>query len=173
MGKFNRDNDRSFGNSRGGNLRFGGQDSRQGGFGGNRDGGSRFGERRDIVMHDAVCADCKKNCQVPFRPSNDKPVYCKDCFNERGGPSKSSFNNFPKKDFGPRPQVSPSFATNKSDDGVKKLLEAINTKLDSLIKTIEVSSKPVSVEVKEKKLAKEPADNKKVKSAIKKVLAKK
>jgi CxxC-x17-CxxC domain-containing protein len=31
-------------------------------------------------MFDAVCASCGVTTQVPFRPSNDRPVYCRDCF---------------------------------------------------------------------------------------------
>ena len=31
----------------------------------------------------AVCADCGKETEVPFRPSEDRPVYCFDCFNKR------------------------------------------------------------------------------------------
>jgi CxxC-x17-CxxC domain-containing protein len=34
-------------------------------------------------MHKAVCADCGKNCEVPFKPSGDRPVYCKSCFTAR------------------------------------------------------------------------------------------
>ncbi len=34
-------------------------------------------------MHKAVCADCKRECEVPFKPNNDRPVYCKDCFSKR------------------------------------------------------------------------------------------
>ena len=34
-------------------------------------------------MHDAVCAQCGKNTQVPFRPSQDRPVYCSDCFSKQ------------------------------------------------------------------------------------------
>ena len=30
-------------------------------------------------MHKATCAECKKECEVPFKPSGDKPVYCKEC----------------------------------------------------------------------------------------------
>ena len=33
-------------------------------------------------MHPAVCASCGVDTQVPFRPSNDRPVYCRDCFNQ-------------------------------------------------------------------------------------------
>jgi CxxC-x17-CxxC domain-containing protein len=31
-------------------------------------------------MHDAVCARCGQACQVPFEPTNGRPVYCSDCF---------------------------------------------------------------------------------------------
>lgn len=31
-------------------------------------------------MHKATCADCGKECEVPFKPSGDRPVYCKECF---------------------------------------------------------------------------------------------
>ena len=42
---------------------------------------------RDRVLHKAICADCSKECEVPFRPSQDRPVYCKDCFSKRKGGS--------------------------------------------------------------------------------------
>jgi len=31
-------------------------------------------------MHKAVCADCKKECEVPFKPTEGRPVYCRDCY---------------------------------------------------------------------------------------------
>ncbi len=47
----------------------------------NRGGPRRsFGDRE---MHKAVCAECGKECEVPFKPSGDRPVYCKDCFAKR------------------------------------------------------------------------------------------
>ena len=76
-GGFGRDNR---GGSRGG---FGG--SRGGGFG-NRDGG---GFRRNNFnsgpreMHKAICSECKKECEVPFKPTEGKPVYCRECFMNR------------------------------------------------------------------------------------------
>ena len=55
---------------------------------------------RDRVLHKAICADCNRECEVPFRPSQDRPVYCKDCFSKRkgAGPFKG------KGDFRPREQ---------------------------------------------------------------------
>lgn len=31
-------------------------------------------------MHKAICADCGKECEVPFRPKEGRPVYCKECY---------------------------------------------------------------------------------------------
>lgn len=43
-------------------------------------GGFSSGPRE---MHKAICAECKKECEVPFKPREDRPVYCKDCFSKR------------------------------------------------------------------------------------------
>jgi CxxC-x17-CxxC domain-containing protein len=37
-------------------------------------------DRGPREMHKAICADCKKECEVPFKPRDDRPVYCRDCF---------------------------------------------------------------------------------------------
>ncbi|MEK7065998.1 MAG: CxxC-x17-CxxC domain-containing protein, partial [Patescibacteria group bacterium] len=79
MGNFN-----GGGGFRGGN---------KGGFGGGRDSGERGGfqkggwggDKREVTMHSATCGDCGSTCEVPFRPTEGKPVYCKYCFAKRGG----------------------------------------------------------------------------------------
>jgi len=38
---------------------------------------NNFAERE---MHKAVCDKCKKECEVPFKPTAGKPVYCKECY---------------------------------------------------------------------------------------------
>ncbi len=38
---------------------------------------------RDRILHKAVCADCSKECEVPFKPTGNRPVYCKECFSKR------------------------------------------------------------------------------------------
>ncbi len=48
-----------------------------GGYGG---GGGGYGGPRE--MHDATCASCGSACQVPFLPTQDRPVYCSDCFSK-------------------------------------------------------------------------------------------
>ena len=32
------------------------------------------------VLYDAVCAACGADCKVPFKPTEDRPVYCSECF---------------------------------------------------------------------------------------------
>lgn len=44
----------------------------------NSSGGDRYGLPRQ--MFHVVCADCGKETQVPFEPTNGRPVYCSDCF---------------------------------------------------------------------------------------------
>lgn len=46
-------------------------------------GGGGFGGGAPREMFTAVCTDCKQECRVPFKPSGDRPVYCKDCFSKR------------------------------------------------------------------------------------------
>lgn len=50
---------------------------------------------RERIMHKAICAECSKECEVPFRPAGDRPVYCKDCFSKRktGGSFKGNNDN--------------------------------------------------------------------------------
>lgn len=36
-------------------------------------------------MFSVVCDDCGQETEVPFRPSQDRPVYCRECFGRRRG----------------------------------------------------------------------------------------
>ena len=47
-------------------------------------------QRRDRVLYEAICADCHKICEVPFKPSEARPVYCKECFAKRKAPNGRS-----------------------------------------------------------------------------------
>lgn len=42
--------------------------------------GRDFGNRE---MHKATCAECGQECEVPFKPSGDRPVYCRDCYRKK------------------------------------------------------------------------------------------
>ncbi len=119
--------------SRGSRGRFGGRPSSsrfgggrsegRGGFRG-RDSG-RF-ERKPFEMHDATCDKCGKECQVPFRPSGEKPVLCSDCFRKTDGGSGRSFV--------PRNRAMSS----QSGSGMSsEQFSKINAKLDKIIEFLD------------------------------------
>ncbi|OQA52999.1 MAG: hypothetical protein BWY44_00385 [Candidatus Omnitrophica bacterium ADurb.Bin292] len=52
------------------------------------------GRRKNLFQ--AVCADCRKTCEVPFKPTGERPVYCNECFRARksfGRSDKSTARN--------------------------------------------------------------------------------
>src|SRR3989344_3147367 len=103
----NRAEERSFGKKRSEGKRFGRS------FGGERRGfGGDSERRRPLELHDAVCANCEKHTQVPFKPSGNKPVYCRECFEN---PGKMS---------------------NKGSSGGSDKLDQINSKLDRILELL-------------------------------------
>src|SRR3989344_8180600 len=79
MGNFDRGNR---GGGGGGGRRFGGRDS---------GGGRSFDRPREMTK--VTCSECGKETEVPFKPTGDRPVYCRECFAKMGGPEeRRSFN---------------------------------------------------------------------------------
>jgi len=107
--------------------------SRNRGSGGRRFEGGRNFRGRDSgprQMHKAVCDNCGNNCEVPFRPSGDKPIYCSDCFEKMGGGNSrgGDRNRSRESNFGER------------DNSNKQLLDQVtllNTKLDRVVNFLE------------------------------------
>jgi len=106
--------ERSNGRSSGG---YGERSGGRGGFGG-RDGGRS--DRRPLEMHDVTCSKCGKQCQVPFKPTGSKPVFCSDCFRKNEG----SGGNFGSRN-GPQSEAS------------SEQMNQINAKLDRIIKVLQ------------------------------------
>ncbi|MFT5207114.1 MAG: CxxC-x17-CxxC domain-containing protein [Candidatus Omnitrophota bacterium] len=42
-----------------------------------------YEERGSREMFKATCTECKAECEVPFKPKEDRPIYCKECFDKR------------------------------------------------------------------------------------------
>lgn len=83
----------------------------------------------------AVCDKCGQDCEVPFRPTGEKPVFCKSCF------SKDSY-------IGKYPGTA---TTDDQLKAVKVQLEDIQAKLDQLIQAV-IPVKPKKVITKSKKV---------------------
>ncbi|MCC6675443.1 MAG: zinc-ribbon domain containing protein [Thermomicrobiales bacterium] len=75
------------GYSGGGGGGYGG-DSYSSGRGGGYGGGDSY-NRGPRQMYPAVCSQCGKETEVPFQPTAGKPVYCRECFQDR---RSSSYN---------------------------------------------------------------------------------
>lgn len=148
MGDYNR-NDR--GGDRGGS-RFGGRDSGRRSFGSG--GGRDFGRRE---MHHATCAQCGKDCEVPFMPSGDRPVYCSNCFetrrNEDGNPRESGGRSFGRPNFEERRPYSGGSdrGNTRSNDNTEltEQIKSLNFKLDKILRILEpkITQPPVPVKV--------------------------
>lgn len=103
-----------------------------------RPGRNNFGRRPfgrpagDRQMFKAVCSECGKECQVPFMPSGEKPVFCSNCFaQKRGSLDTRRFSD------GPRPTPTP---TTNTDQFV-----SLNAKLDKILELLTPKSTPAPV----------------------------
>jgi CxxC-x17-CxxC domain-containing protein len=144
MGYFNRDSsNRSGRDNRGGGRGFGGGRDR-----GGRDDRPSFRSEGPREMFKTVCSNCGKDCEVPFKPTSGKPVYCSDCFEKMGGrdsnerrPERPERN---RSDFSERPQAPRVDNTKQFED--------LNKKLDKIIEllTPKVVEVPVAEELKVK-----------------------
>jgi CxxC-x17-CxxC domain-containing protein len=116
-----------------------------------RDAGGRDGGRPPL--HDAVCDECGKDCKVPFRPSGDKPIYCSDCFEQKGG--RDGGRSRGGRDSG---GYSPRTVSDPNMGKLNANIEILNSKLDKLISLLSAKvaeEKPkLKNKVKKKKVAK-------------------
>ncbi|MFA5749903.1 MAG: CxxC-x17-CxxC domain-containing protein [Candidatus Shapirobacteria bacterium] len=158
MRSFNNNNDRGF-------KSFGGRDS----GGGRRSfSGGRNSERP--MMFSAVCDKCGQDCEVPFKPSGEKPVYCSNCFEKINGdrdnnrsfderrPRENNFRNEGFRNEAPRNESPRNEVSYKSD------FEALNKKLDRILDLLLIDRENKEVkEVKEIKEVKKVSKVKKIK----------
>ena len=147
-------------------------------------------------MHQAVCDQCGQKCEVPFRPTGDKPIYCNTCFEQRqGGQSRRSdgrdFRRSRSRDkkmydavcdqCGQKCQVSfqptsgkPIFCDQcfkeKRGPGKSDQLALVNQKLDKIIEAL-IAAKIIKPETKKPAVKKPTAAKTKKKPAAKKASA--
>lgn len=113
----NFDESRGRSGSRSGQARRSGS---RGGFGdrsrgrsySDRESRPRSRDRGNVEMTKVICSSCGDECEVPFKPTSSKPVFCSDCFS--------------KKD-----KESPNRTSNRD-------LDIINEKLNKIMKALEI-----------------------------------
>ncbi|MBU1101633.1 MAG: hypothetical protein KKA84_14630 [Bacteroidetes bacterium] len=159
--KTQKDDSNKFSRDRG-DRSFRGGDSRKRSF-----------DDRDSVAHKAVCDKCGKECEVPFRPTKGKPIYCEKCF----GSNKEQDTDQFKKEFG---------ILNKKLDGILEILTSLLSTnkhqeefeaetVKETVEEIEVPKKAKKkVAIKKEVIKKEPIKKDAIKKEpIKKVVKKK
>lgn len=68
--------------------------------------------RKERVLYEAMCADCHKVCEVPFKPAEGRAVYCKECFARRRSGGMSKFDAAPKPATPSQKEIQPLSAVN-------------------------------------------------------------
>ncbi|MEA1929299.1 MAG: CxxC-x17-CxxC domain-containing protein [Patescibacteria group bacterium] len=151
-----------------GNFNKGGKFGGGNKFSGNRGfGGGRGGDRQDRpMMHRATCDDCGNNCEVPFRPTGERPVFCRDCFqNKRDDSPRHSGPRFGDK---PRHQREAG-----SGPDYKVQFEQLNSKLDRILRAISPIVSEGAGSGKSRKSAKKEVDTAAIKDLVKKTVGEK
>ena len=113
---------------------------------GNR-GGFDHGPKK---MFKAECAKCGNVCEVPFRPTGERPVYCNNCF------VKDDASRGPRREFSPRPSFKNDFKSeppaprpDQAFNDLKAELRGVNEKLERLITLM--TPAPTTAKVSKKK----------------------
>lgn len=122
-------------------------DNRGGGYG-RRDDRSSYGDREDRQMFPAVCDNCGKDCEVPFKPNGSKPIYCSDCFRKMGdndnrGDRTDRYDRFESKEFNDRPKFEKrdfprvESKPTTSSTNFNQQFDHLNTKLNKILALLE------------------------------------
>ena len=104
------------------------------------DSRKRSFDDRDSVMHRATCDSCGKDCEVPFRPTKGKPIYCDECF----GSNKDRDTDQLKKDFE---------ILNKKLDKILKILTPVHSAKNDQVELDEETEEPKLKKTTKKKVA--------------------
>jgi CxxC-x17-CxxC domain-containing protein len=98
----------------------------------------RFNRER-TEMFSATCANCGRQCEVPFRPNGNKPVLCRDCFqNNRGSDSQR-----PEQRSFDRPRFNREDNQTQAPD-YRAQFEMLNAKMDKILDLLTEATEEVA-----------------------------
>lgn len=149
---------------------------RQGGFGGKKQsfGGRDRGFREEREMFEAVCNECGNSCEVPFRPTGDRPVLCDNCFGG-GRPERQNFQQQTRRgndrnDRGARTEQKPDHRIDELNHSVSELSSSIRDIMEKLnsIESILSTKTESPTDLPETKVTKKTAAKKVAKKVSKK-----
>lgn len=114
--------------------------------GGNKFGKESFWERGSggknfapTKLFKATCGECRKQCEVPFKPTGTRPVLCNDCFKrgdagayERPVARPGRSNGFEKRSYSKEPE----HRVNVDSGAMNEQFKMLNDKLDLILKKL-------------------------------------
>ena len=86
-------------------------------------------------LHEAVCDKCGNNCDLPFAPTQGKPIYCRSCFRAT---QKSGNREFKSKERFEKFEPRENFDRHESKSDSTEALDKINRKLDKIMKALKI-----------------------------------
>jgi len=144
-------------------------------------------------LFSATCSECGKKCDVPFKPSQDKPVYCSACFGMKKGGNelRGAAGNSGQRDrkpfgngnvnTGPAYSSAPAGPTAQNILELKQQVSALEVKLNKILDLLnppQPAMKAVPAEITKpvatvKKVAPNTATKQTATKGVKKAVAKK
>ena len=115
----------------------------------------------DKPLFKTTCDKCHNDCEVPFRPTGERPVYCRACFGKGDAPERGDRNERSER------RAPETRTVDYSIDEFKKL----NAKLDAILNALNHAA-PAKAVVKEAAVKEEKIEEPKA-PAKKKAAAKK
>jgi len=82
------------------------------------------------MMHKAICSECGKECELPFKPTGNKPVFCSNCFGNKANSNRPRGRDY-KKEFNFHDSTG-----GKNTEQFKEQFEILNAKLDNILKLL-------------------------------------
>ena len=131
-----------------------------------RNFGGRGGMDRSRMVK-AICDECGQECELPFKPTGEKPVYCSSCFEKMGGGRNRDDRGGNRRFGGRNDRASrdsrPSRPSQPIND-FKKDFEELNNKLNQILEILAANKIKTRISPKSE-VAKKEKKAKKTKTA--------
>lgn len=118
-----------------GRSRFGARSEGRGGFERRepRSFGKRTTNKQDLFK--VICSKCGKECEVPFKPTNNKPIFCRECFKKPEG--------YQSRDFEPKKEEKTANLDelNGRFDGLEERFDELDEKLTKILNLLGINEK--------------------------------
>jgi len=90
-------------------------------------------DQKSHKLYPAVCDNCGNNCEVPFKPTSDKPIYCSQCFGDKRSSNRRHTSG--------KPVQHSHLQTNPDVKNLEKKLTQLEEKVDKILSLLNPATK--------------------------------